>query len=281
MKLKHNKFKNTAIIFECLIKQMTNDLIKSSQSPALNIIKKYFKESTYISKELELYKLISDSKIKNEAKFINYIDEVIKIHSLQINKHKLQTEKYNIIKELKQSYKMEDLFSYELSNYKLLASIYKLFTNENTNKTVNENVNLKFSIINSILNNKNILNNKPNELQLFENLDSTTKSLVINLMIDKYNEKFSDKLLPKQIDLIKEYINNVENKNTLLKYVKSIIPTIQSDLNTLKSDKVTKIKINQIVESAEKLKNIKSVKDEHLISILKIYELIDTIKQKS
>ncbi len=281
MKIKHNKLKNTAIIFECLVKQVTSDFISNDNSKALGIIKTYFKEGTQLKKDLDLYNNIINSKINEEIRFINYMDEILKVRSSVINNSKLNKEKYNVIKEIKESYILENIFSYSLPNYKLFASIFKLFDGLQLNESAKDFVNLKFSIIKSILNNKKIDNPSTN-VKLLESIkEPTTKDLTIKLLVEKFNKKFSNRLTTDQKKLVKEYINNAENKNTLNNYITSIIPIIKKKLSEASKshNKITKIKVKEVIQLLESLNKIKNIKDDHIISILKTYQLINELKK--
>lgn len=280
MKIKHNKLKNTAIIFECLIKQMTTDLMESDSSHSLNIIKKYFKEGTQLKKELDLYTSIVGTKMKDEVKLVNFIDEVLKVRNNSINNSVLNREKYNIVKEIKDNYILENIFSHNLTNYKLFASIYKLFNGIELNESANSYVNLKFSIIKTIINNKTQqVQDKTEKILVKE--DKVIRELATKIMIQKFNEKFSS-LTEDQKELLKQYINNAENKNTLKEYVNKIIPSVKSKLleSINGKDKVLKIKIKGIINLLEGIRAKKVIDDSNIISIMKSYELIKELNKR-
>lgn len=277
MKIKHNKLKNTAILFECLVKQMTTDFMSSNHSPALQFIKKYFKEGTQLKKELNLYNNIINSKIKEENRFVNYIDEVLKLKKNIINESKLSNEKYNIIKEIKSNYDINNIFSYNVPNYKLAASIYKLFSGIAVNESLDSFVNTKFIIIKSILQNK--ITTPISELSILNEQSPEIKQMATKLLIEKFNKKYS-KLSINQRNLLKEYINNVENKNTLKFYVLDIIPKISKKINEVskKQDDIIKIKLNEVNTTINNMSNIKVVTDEHIMTLMKTYELLKKLK---
>ena len=66
MKIKHSKFKNPGILFELLVRQITADTLKGSDSPAIDIIKKYFVK-TELGREYKLYETILKSKVLTES----------------------------------------------------------------------------------------------------------------------------------------------------------------------------------------------------------------------
>ena len=70
MNIKHSKYKNTGILFELLVRQVTADTLNGDQSPALNIIKKFFVKSE-LGKELKLYETLTKSKKLKVKKIVN------------------------------------------------------------------------------------------------------------------------------------------------------------------------------------------------------------------
>ena len=121
-KLKHSKIKNTGILFELLTRQITADVLDGKDSKAVTIVKKYFNENTVLGKELQLYRLLSEKHYNSENKANELLDLVIKSRR-KLSSSSIRNEKYNLIKEIKESYQVQDFFSGRISNYKLLASI--------------------------------------------------------------------------------------------------------------------------------------------------------------
>ena len=126
-KFKHNKLKNTGMLFEFLLRQVTVDVLnKKKISPAVKIIKKRFNENTEVGKELGLYNLLIKKKFEDDKKADFFLAEILRQRG-KLNQTTLNREKYNIIKEIKENYDSKNLFSAKLDNYKQCASIYKLF----------------------------------------------------------------------------------------------------------------------------------------------------------
>ena len=125
MYIKHSKFKNTGILFEVLVKRITSDTLSGNNSPSVGILKKYF-VNTELGKEYKLYESIFKSKNISESKANIVLNTVIE-SSKKLNRTRLRKEKYNLIKELKTHYNVEDLFKTKLYDYKAQASLYTLF----------------------------------------------------------------------------------------------------------------------------------------------------------
>jgi len=123
-KVSHSKYKNSGILFELLVRKITNETITTNESKAIGILKKYF-TNTEIAKENRLYQTLISSQNLTEGKANTVINTVSELSS-RLDRKKLNSEKYNLIKEIKNSYDIEDFFKASLDNYKVLASIYTL-----------------------------------------------------------------------------------------------------------------------------------------------------------
>ena len=123
-KLKHSKYKNSGLIFELLIRQVTADTISGKQSPALDIIKKYFLKSE-LSKEYKLYESLL-KKLPLTESTANIVINTILETSKKLNRGNLRREKYNLIKEIRDNYNLDEFFKIKLPNYKAYAALYSL-----------------------------------------------------------------------------------------------------------------------------------------------------------
>ena len=123
-KLKHNKIKNTGLLFELLSRAMVYETLNPKQKQcASKIIRKHFAPKSELLKELKLYNSLS---IKTEHDPKELLQLNLESYST-LNQKVLQQEKYELIKSVKKHYVLEDFFNARVSNYKLNASIYKLF----------------------------------------------------------------------------------------------------------------------------------------------------------
>ena len=126
-KVKHSKVRNTGLLFEFLLRQITTDVLnKKNNSNALKLIKEKFNERCELGKELALYNALINTKFNNDTKAEYFINEVL-LERKKLNKSKLRNERYNLIKGLKEGYNVQELFATKVKNYKTYASIYKLF----------------------------------------------------------------------------------------------------------------------------------------------------------
>ena len=147
MKSKHSKYKNTGILFELLTRQLTSDTIAGNKPKSLDILKKYFNSKTELLKEYKIYHAIATQKYNSESKANILIDTLIEAYK-KLSKNKLRREKYNLIKEIKNTYNVTNFFNSKINNYKIMASIFNLI--ENKEATPNSIIKSKLTLLENI-----------------------------------------------------------------------------------------------------------------------------------
>jgi hypothetical protein len=277
-RVKHSKIKNTGILFELLSRQITVDVMNDSgKSKAVEMLKKFFNEKTELGKENQLYQALLKENYNSTRKAEKLVDAVLRAREKLQNK-KLRNEKYNLIKEIKKNYVVEDFFRARIPNYKVYASIYKKFLSETTPvfDPVDE-VDSTFSIIEHITRNKV----KPRDtdskmISEFKKEDKDLRLLSYQLMVDTFNSKYKS-LNSMQRNLLKEYVNNISNTNKLREFVDSEVGKIKKILFKflpMVTDKVTKIKLTEAIKQSDTLSKGKIVKDKQVVALMRYYELI-------
>lgn len=277
-KLKHSKFKNTGILFEMLVRQIAADTLNNKKSKSIDLIKKYFNKSTELSKELELYQTLMKEKFNTDIKATHLVEAVVDTQK-KLNKSVLNRQKYNLIKDIQKNYVLEEFFKSNVNNYKELASIYKLFEYQLADSP-SEIVRTKHTIVEHITSKDKP---KKEEVQLneFAAQEKDIRLLSYKILVDKFNDKYSS-LNTSQKNVLREYINNVNDTVALSTFVQTEVPKIQTAIKkqlTKIDDKVTKIKLNETVSLLNKMKTVKTVKDNHILSMLRYYELIKELKK--
>lgn len=271
--IKHNKFRNTGILFELLIRKITADTISNQDSKAINLIKKFFVNSE-LAKENKIYQTISKAHNLSEAKAETIISSVLEINKT-LDKNKLAKEKYNLIKEIKNNFDLDDFFKAKLPNYKLLSSIYTLLeANSSPVKNLEIIINSKLNIMENIT--VSSLSNELSPMVMeFQNLDKGTRALVYKIMLEKFNTKF-DNLSSEQKKVLKEYIINITDTTKLKSFIDSSFTKLKvsliESLNKIE-DPVVKIKINEVINLINPILRSKKLKDEHVVSLLQYQEL--------
>ena len=279
---KHSKYKNTGVLFELLVRQITNDTLNSvKKSPATRILEEFFNKRTTIRKEMHLYHTLQNQKFDTEAKANRFIDAVIKEFK-KINKTSLRKEKYNLIKEIKKNYSLENFFKTKISNYRMNASISKTLDSDYNQPA--DKIRSRYTIIESITGKKVTKNTiEADVLKEYKKTDKDLRVLSYKILLEKFNSKYGN-LSVGQRKLLREYINNVSNTERLKKYSNSEIDKLNIVLSKLApkvKSKIVGIKINEVVSQLDKIKSEKKIKDIHLVSLLRSYDLIKEIKNVS
>tara|TARA_R100000322_G_scaffold170319_1_gene145176 strand:+ start:88 stop:930 length:843 start_codon:yes stop_codon:yes gene_type:complete len=270
--VKHSKYKNTGILFELLVRQVTSDTVNGiKNSPAIDIIREFFKKNTSLKKELGLYQTLLSEKFNNENKADKFIDAVLKERK-RLSNNLLKKQKYNLIKEIKKNYNTEDFFKMQVSNYPLNASIYCLFEGASPSNQVR----FRYSLLENITNKKVIKNKIDETYDIYSKQDKEVRMLSYKILLEKFNEKYG-KLGKKQKSLLKEYIENISNTEKLNNYVYKEINNTTSKIDTAAKhvkNNVVKIKLNEVSSQLHLIKQDKKIKDKHIISVLRAYDLI-------
>ena len=283
-KLKHSKYKNSGLIFELLIRQVTADTISGKQSPALDIIKKYFLKSE-LSKEYKLYESLL-KKLPLSESTANIVINTILETSKKLNRGALRREKYNLIKEIRDNYNLDDFFKIKLPNYKAYAALYSLMEIYNNDNLVNPDaiitnkVTLLEILTTSKINKKEV---KDEVIEEFKKYDKDLRILTYRILLEKFNDKY-DGFNEKQKSVLKQFITEVDSTPKLKEFYNSQITEIKTELkNLIKSvdDKVTSIKLNEIVNIISELSKESSIKNEDIVNLLQYYQLIDEIRTAS
>ena len=278
MKLKHSKYKNTGILFELLTRQLTSDTIAGNNPQSLNILKKYFNSKTELLKEYKIYHTIATKKYDSESKANILIDTLVEAYK-RLNKSKLRREKYNSIKEIKNTYNVTNFFNSKINNYKIMASIYNLF--ESKYITPDSLLKSKLTLLENITGKKNI--NKKSKKSIMENLknsDKDTRLLTYKVLLEKFNTKYSG-LANNQKILLKEYVNCVSNSPALKIYINEEIKNVKKSLTSYAkkvTDKAISVKLTETKNLIKPLCKKSSVHDDNVINLLNYYELINELK---
>ena len=284
-KIKHSKFKNTGFLFELLVRQITAEVMSSSKSVAEKLLKEHFNSKQELSKELKLYQYLINEKYNSESKAEQFINTILEARK-KIDEKKLTKEKYNLIKEIKETYNLDEFIKSPISNYKTLASIYKIFetvitdTQYEPTDIVSARFTIAENIINSSIQNKDV-KLKDAVLEEYRKQDDDLRAVSYKLLVESFNNKYSN-LTNDQKDLLREYINNINNTGKLSEYVSNEVTKLVEGLKEVGSkisDKVTKIKLAETIANIRKIKSVKKIKEQHLSAMMMTYELLKELKE--
>lgn len=279
---KHSKIKNTGILFELLTRQITVDVLNGTEnSKAVNILKESFKQNSELGKEYELYKILTEKTYKTNEQANILLSAVIK-NRRKLSNRKLRNEKYNLIKTIKECYDAGDFFNTRIPGYKLLASIYNVFEGESSKETITpvEETDSKVTIIENITKVKRSKKTKGGVQENLNKQDKDLRLLTYQLLVDKFNKKYST-LNENQRNLLKEYINNLSNTNSLREFMDAEVIKIKKILKShlrKVDDKITKIKLTEAITHTDTATKGTHVKDSNVVSLMRYYELVGELE---
>jgi hypothetical protein len=281
MKIKHSKFKNTGILFELLVRQIASDTVSNKDSAAIGLVKKYFGKSE-LAKEYKLYQTLVSPKSLSEAKAESFINVTLEA-SLRLNKTALRKEKYNLIKEIRDHYNIEDFFKAKINNYSQHAAVYNLIEAHNSlefiapQQIIENKITLLEHITRKEVDKEGV---KDRVMEEYLKMDKGSRILAYRVLLEKFNNKYST-LSDRQKLILKEFINNITNTTKLREFVNTNFKTITEEITQLipsVADKTTQIKLAEVTNLLQPLDKNQTVKDENIISLLQYYQLIEELK---
>jgi len=283
MAIKHSKYRNTGILFELLVRQTTSDLLNNQDSKAVKILKKHF-TNTELGKEYSLYSAFVTSPKLSEAKAEILISTILEQYK-KLSHETLSKAKYNLIKEIKKTYNLEDFFKAKIENYKPYASVYTIFEsqsspNSDTKQIVLNKINLLEHITHESIKDMQAPQSMVEELM---NEDKEIRILTYKLLVEKFNKKYQS-LSERQKGILKEYVASISDSANLRKFLNEKLKEIKQELieqSEKVKDKVTKIKTQEVIKFIKPLKEGIAIKDETITGLLQYYELIDELKRVS
>jgi len=284
--IKHNKLRNTGILYELLVCQITSDVMENKQNGiAVQLMREFFNSKKELGKELMLYRSFFNVQNLSEQKAFQFL-KLVNEQRKQLNQHKLNVEKYHLIKEIKNNFDLKEFFSVRIPSYKIYASIYKNFdaaTNGvNDVFLVEELANSQFTLVEHLsgkISNKQIQENT--ELaNIIRSQDEQIRFLSYKILIERFNEKYKG-LDESQKKLLQEYIYNTSNTSKLKAYTQTESRKLAKELTQLSrkvSDKVVRIKLTEVVTQLKKVETATVIKENHMTAMLIGYEILKELK---
>ena len=281
MKIRHNKFRNTGILFELLVRQVASDTVSGQDSLSIGLIKKYFSKSE-LAKEYKLYQTLVSTKILTEGKAESLINATLEI-SNRLNRSALRKEKYNLIKDISKMYILEEFFKSKINNYSQYSAAYSLIEAHNSlefvepAQVIENKVTLLEHITRKEVNKENVTDRV---LEEYAKMDKGTRILAYKILLERFNSKYNN-MSDIQKSVLKEYINNISNTVKLREFVNESFLSIKAELmklNKIVTDKTTQIKINEVVNILKPLDKNQNVKDDNIIALLQFHQLIEELR---
>src|SRR5574344_1238498 len=282
VKIKHSKFKNTGLIYELLVKQVTSDLIERKDSPAVNILRKYYSGNNALVQEHRLYKTVLDNIGISSLRADNLITEALKA-ARKINQKELRELKYKLISEIKENYDLENFLTIQVPTYKALASFYCLLEADSSKELIDPS---------SIVNNKTTLLEymtcKPQTesdvtdslIKEFANSDRDLRLLTFKVLLEKFNKRYAN-LLPEQKNVLRHFIAT-ESAKGLRDFVneeQAKISTRLQELGKKLPRGIERIKLMEVLKMTRPIPNTEKITDNHLVTMLQFYDLIAELQR--
>jgi hypothetical protein len=281
MQVKHSKYKNTGILFELLVRQITTDTLDGKDSPAKDILKKYFVKSE-LGREYKLYETLLKRTSLTEGKANIVVDTLIE-SSKTLNRGAIKRQKYNLISEIQKHYDLNEFFNHKLPNYKMFAAFYTLTEIASAQHTIDPDqaITNKVTILEH-LTAAEISEDKIRDevMSEFEKADKDIRLLAYKKLLESFNTKY-DNLHPRQKEILKEFITSVDNKPRLKEYYTTKVIEIKEELIKLNSktqNEATKIKINEIINIIQIPAKTAKINDNDLVDLLQYYDLINELE---
>jgi hypothetical protein len=274
MKIKHNKKRNTAFVYEALVREITVAIIKNdveTKNKAMRIVKKHFKPGSNLKKHLECYRSLTESqglehkiseKIMREAKMAS---RILDTQGLFVSQSELIDD---VNKELS-----PQVFNNFVPNYKSLATIYQIFS---VNQSPKELVILE----NQIIDKMSLQNIEKEEMQPID-------TLVLNSFVNKFNDKYDENLNENQKTLLNHYISSfTDNSLSLKMFLNEEITRLKQSVNKgfsideIKNDEEMTEKTTKVLKMLENFK-VEQISDELLIKVLKVQKLVEELENNA
>jgi hypothetical protein len=281
MNIKHSKYKNTGILFELLVRQVTADTLNGTDSAALKLIQKFFVKSE-LGKEYKLYEVLGKHTSLTEGK-ANIMIQTLLETSRKLNRGILRREKYNLINEIKKHYNLEEFFKTKLPHYKTFAAFYTLAEIQNSDALVDADIIVSNKM--TLLEHLSTSQIKPEAVEAevlkeFQSYDKDTRMLTYRILMENFNGKYSN-LYESQKEILRQYINSVDSTPVLKEFYNSKVAEIKNsltELNTKVTDKAVQIKINEVTNLINELDKTAKVSSEDIVNILQYCELYEELK---
>jgi len=251
MRLKHNKKRNTAFVYEALVRELTKSIVKNNKNKQMKIVsimKEHFAKGTELNKELDLYKSVYETKDIDRNVAEKIITEAKRRHS-DLNKKAVFQEQSALINKINKTLS-KDLFSSFVPNYKSLATVYSIFQEA-------------LPVKDRVLLEENILEHMSASVDTPDQNQKPIDNIIYNTFVSKFNEEYSTTLNENQKTLLNKYISSFSDNGLEFKFY------LNEELGMLK-EKLKDSKKTKVINEDESLKS----------KIDDVYSILDSYKEK-
>jgi hypothetical protein len=268
--MKHNKKRNTAFLFEALVKELTKAVVygkKQEQRVISSIIKEHFNKSSILEKELKLYKQLCETKEfprEHAEKLVNRIKDEYE----KLDEQEIFNEQSKLIAKINKTVGVQ-VYDNFVPNYKTLATVSQIF---NRSVPQTQKIILEQEMVGA-LTSKLIVEKKE-----LEPIDKIT----FKVAIDKFNKHYNERILPEQKELLSRFINFSDDDVELKIYLSEELSRIKDEIKKIKSNDIIKESYDlkdQVEELRIMVEEIKfdKVTADVVEKVLKIYEFLNEV----
>jgi Zn-dependent oligopeptidase len=269
MRLKHNKKRNTAFVYEALVRELTESVVKNNknkQNKIVSIIKEHFSGSSILKKELELYKTIYETRHIEKDTAEKIVVQVKQEHE-SLDKRKLFLEQSALINKINRTLSTK-IYSNFVPNYKTIASVHSIFQET-------------LPIKDRVLLEENIVEQMSASVNTVQETQQPIDSLVYNTFVTKFNEEYSGSLNESQKNLLGTYISSFQDNGINLKiYLNEEIGRLKAALAEMKEqneDSDLKEKLGRVYNILDETKD-KGIDTETLEIVLSTQQLLEDLE---
>jgi len=266
MKIKHNKKRNTALVYEALVREGTSAILQEDherKNIVVKLIKKHFANDSILKKDLECYRSLYEANGLSESSRNKIIREA-KLQKRLLDPSAIFAKQTDLIHDVNKELDPH-IFNNFVPNYKSLASIYQMFSYSSTPK---ETVILENAVLASM---------KEEEAK---EENTQISDMVINSFVEKFNKKYNEQLFEEQKTVLNLYIKSfVDNSVEFKMFLNEEIARLKNEVNKAKSsehiagDDEMIAKTEMIIDKLEILKNTQ-INENVLSTVLKVQSLV-------
>jgi len=270
MKFKHNKKRNSAFVYEALIREATVATMKNDtqrKEAAVRLIKKHFKGDSLLRKDLECYRSLYEDQNLDRLTCEKILREV-KIQKRLIDPEGLFKQQTDLIRDVNTELSPTS-FNNFVPNYKTLATIAQIFSDKISPK---DQVILENAIVRNM-----------GELMTEQKVITPIDNVVYKTFVNKFNSKYADGLLDEQKELLGYYISSfMDNALQLKMFLNEEVTRLKAklekakDVDEIKSDGEMLNKTNQVIEKLNSYSK-ETISEEVLMTVMRTQALVKEI----
>jgi len=273
MRLKHNKKRNTAFVYEALVRELTESVVKNNknkQNKIVSIIKDHFSGQSVLKRELDLYRSIYETRDIEKTTAEKIVLQVKEEHD-SLDKKRLFQEQSALINKINRTLSNK-VYNNFVPNYKTIASVYSIFQDA-------------LPVKDRVLLEENIIDQMSASVIVEQESQQPIDSLVYGSFALNFNEEYSNKLNESQKKLLNNYISSfVDNGLELKVYLNEEVGSLKERLIKVKNSKQIsedtslKEKIEKVYNVLDKTKE-KQIDTETLEIVLNTQQLLEEIEE--